>query len=143
MGPGFRRNVQWLFSIGILRQERLNTHESPRRKRVPLSGNQRKGKGASLENTSPSPFYTEGPGSSLTVAGVGVAPARHPALRPSWKVLLLGWQAHSAHSVCGEAHSSGPGSGWPSLLKSLDEDPSHPLFNSPGTWHLPPRLLDK
>lgn len=77
------------------------------------------------------------------MAGVGVAPARHPALRPSWKLLFLGRQAHGAHSVCGEAQSSGPGSGWASLLKSLGEDPPHPWLKRPGTCPLPPNLLDK
>lgn len=52
---------------------------------------------------SPHPFAARAPGGGLTVTGVSVAPARHPALRAPRKSLLFGWQAHGAHGVCGEA----------------------------------------
>ena len=42
------------------------------------------------------------------MAGVSVAPARHPALRAPWKIPLFSWQAHGAHGVCGEAVVLGP-----------------------------------
>lgn len=42
------------------------------------------------------------------MAGISVAPARHPALRASWKIPLFGRQAHGAHGVCGEAVVPGP-----------------------------------
>ena len=42
------------------------------------------------------------------MAGISVAPARHPALGASWKIPLFGRQAHGAHGVCGEAVVPGP-----------------------------------
>lgn len=57
------------------------------------------------------------------MAGVSVAPARHPALRAPGKILLLGRQAHSAHGVCREERGPRPRSGSASLPPSLGREP--------------------